>query len=199
MKSYTSNNLWDLITRCGTRVSRIGGDMRINMRDINGRNTNIIISVLIPERCNIYDEQFQIKPLSKVNKVRWFKTDNECELLSQLKMGFLMNKLIHDTDLSDKQLWNMTLDIFKENEIDLSDRERKAKFLHLVRSNIRSKENLLKYKFKMEYDKERIEENVKYLNRILNKWIYSKAKPIEDDGNIILEEFIKSSKHLIDK
>lgn len=170
MKSYTSHDLWDLIMRCGSRVSRIGGQMRINYRHSKTEKgeTGIIITVKEPQRHNLYDNQFDIKALSKVYKVNWYKTDNECELLSQLKMSNLFNIILNEENYSNSELWKISLDRFKEHDIDLrNNKELKKTLVNRVRANIRSREHLLKYKFKMEFDQKRIDDNVNYLIKIL--------------------------------
>jgi hypothetical protein len=170
MKSYTSHDIWDLIVRCGSRVSRIGGQMRINYRHSKTEKgeTGIIITVKESQRYNLYDNQYDIKALSKVYKVNWYKTDNECEWLSQLKMAVLLNKIIHDEEFSDRELWNMTLDMFKDHGLDFRhDKELKKTLVNRVKANIRSREHLLKYKFKMQFDQKRIDDNVEHLLSIL--------------------------------
>jgi hypothetical protein len=170
MKSYTSHDLWDLIIRCGSRVSRIGGQMRINYRHSKTEKgeTGIIITVKEPQRYNLFDNQFEIKALSKAYKVNWYKTDNECEWLSQLKMGVLLNKIINGENYTDRGLWNITLDMFEEHGLDFrNNKELKKTLVNRVKANIRSREHLLKYKFKMEFNQKRIDDNVEHLLSIL--------------------------------
>lgn len=62
----------------------------------------------------------------------------------------------------------MTLDMFKDHGLDFrGDKELKKTLVNRVKANIRSHEHLLKYKFKMEFNQKRIDDNVEHLLSIL--------------------------------
>ena len=135
-------------------------DMIIKL-DCNNRKWRFYIKIEEEEKLNLYDSHYKFE---EDDIVQYFRMYKEPRIISQIKLMIIMYSKIFK-GMREDELWDLTLNTLKNNGVNLSDRKNRKSLFSKVKSSISREENFIFIFNPNKYDGERINKNIKFLEK----------------------------------
>lgn len=135
-------------------------DMIIKL-DCNNRKWRFYIKIEEEEKLNLYDSHYKFE---EDDIVQYFRMYKEPRIISQIKLMIIMYSKIFK-GMREDELWDLTLNTLKNNGVNLSDRKNRKSLFSKVKSSISREENFISIFNPNKYDGERINKNIKFLEK----------------------------------